>query len=112
VIERVILQGTLRGKAGEIPCTIKATRTHLPRAGIEPQIVDATLTKPVPLPEGNYELLVDGKCLHVRLENGHLLSRGLWPGMSKTVSSNCNNGCHCECHATSGPRKASSRKLN
>ena len=74
--ERVTLKATLRGKAGEAPCTIKATRTHLPRTGIEPQIVDATLTKPVPLPEGDYELLVDGKSLLVRLENGHLLSRG------------------------------------
>jgi hypothetical protein len=77
VIKRVILQGTLRGQAGQGPCTIKATQTRLPRAGIEPQIVDATLTKPVPFPNGNYELLVDGKCLPVRLENGHLLCRGL-----------------------------------
>jgi hypothetical protein len=75
--ERVTLKATLRGKGGEAPCIIKATRTHLPRAGIDPQIVDATLTKPVPLPEGDYELLVDGKCLHVRLENGHLWSRGM-----------------------------------
>jgi hypothetical protein len=77
VTERVTLKAILRGKAGEAPCTIKATRTHLPRAGIELQIVDATLTKPVRLPEGDYELLVNGKCLRVRLENGHLLSRGL-----------------------------------
>jgi hypothetical protein len=107
VIERVILQGTLRGAAGQSACTIKATRTYLPRIGIEAQIVDAVLAKPVPLPEGDYELLVDGKCLDVRLENGHLLSRELWPGMPKTVSR-----CHCECHLTSGPRKAPNRKLN
>jgi hypothetical protein len=59
------LQGTLRGKYGD--CIIKATQTRLPRAGIEPQIANATLAKPVPLPEGNYDLVVDGKCLHVRL---------------------------------------------
>jgi hypothetical protein len=107
VIERVILQGTLRGPAGQASCAIKATRTHLPRIGIEAQIVDAILTEPVPLPEGDYELLVDGKCLDIRLENGQLLFRGLWPGMSKAVSP-----CHCECHATSGPRIATRRELN
>jgi hypothetical protein len=74
--ERVTLRGTLRGQAGQAICTIKATRTHLPRAGIEHQIVDATLTEPVPPPDGNYELLVEGKSLPVRLETGHLLSRG------------------------------------
>ncbi len=73
--DRVNLIATLRGKARQAICTIKATRAHLPGAGIEPQIVDATLIRPVPLPDGNYELLVDGKCLNVRLENGHLLFR-------------------------------------
>jgi hypothetical protein len=75
--ERIILSGILRGQGGEAPCTIKATRTHLPGAGVEPQIVDPSLTKPVQLPDGKYDLLVDGKCLHVRLENGQLWSRGL-----------------------------------
>ena len=105
--ERVTLKAILRGQAGQSQCTIRATRTHLPRIGIEAQIVDAILTKPVPLPEGDYELLVDGACLDVRLENGQLLFRGLWPGMSKPVSR-----CHCECHTTPGSRKAFISRLN
>jgi hypothetical protein len=77
VTECVILKGTLRGKGGQTPCTIKARRTHLPRTGIEPPDIEPSLMKPVPLPDGNYDLLVDGKCLAVCLENGHSLSRGL-----------------------------------
>ena len=74
--ELVILRAVLRGQGAEAPCIIKATRTHLPGKGIKPQIVDPSLTKPLSLPDGNYDLLVDGDCLQVRLENGHLLSRG------------------------------------
>jgi hypothetical protein len=74
--ERVTLQGTLRGKAGQALCIIKATRTHLPGGGIKPQLVQPTLEKPVPLPDGDYELLLEGERHWVRLENGHLLSRG------------------------------------
>ena len=75
--ECVTLQATLRGKHGQASCTIKATRTHLPRAGIEPQIVDATLLRLLPLPEGRLRTF-GGREIppRVRLENGHLLSRG------------------------------------
>jgi hypothetical protein len=67
----------LRGTGAEALCTVKATRLGVVAAHeVDPQSIDALSPKPIPVPDGNYDLFLEGKCYHVRLENGHLLSRG------------------------------------
>jgi hypothetical protein len=75
--ERVTLHGILRGKGGHAPCAVKATRLGVIAAHeVDPQSIDMFSPQPVPLPDGNYDLFLEGKCYHVRVEKGHLLCRG------------------------------------
>jgi hypothetical protein len=74
--ERVTLHGILRGKGGEAPCTVKATRVRFLTIEVDPQSIDVFSPNPIPLPDGNYDLFLEGKCYYGRLENGHLLCRG------------------------------------
>jgi hypothetical protein len=73
--ERVTLRGVLRGTGAEALCTVKATRLGLLAAHeVDPLSIDVLSPKPIPVPDGNYDLLLEGKCYHVRLKKGHLLS--------------------------------------
>lgn len=74
--ERVTLHGILRGNDGHGPCTIKTTLMPLAGRGIKVVIEHPSLAERVSLPDGDYDLLLEGECYQVRLENGHLLSRG------------------------------------
>ena len=75
--ERVTLNGIVRGEGREAACTISATRVSLPGA---PRVSETTdwsmLNVSESLPDGNYEILADGKREQVRLVNGQWLSRG------------------------------------
>jgi len=75
--ERVRLKGIVRGEGREATCTIAAVRVSLPG---EPGISETTdwsmLDVSESLPDGDYEILADGKHEKVRLVNGHWLSRG------------------------------------
>jgi len=74
--EGVTLRGVLRGKGAEALCTVKATRLGVLTAHeIDPLSIGVISPKPIPVPDGNYDLFLEGKCYHVRLKNGHLLSR-------------------------------------
>jgi hypothetical protein len=75
--ERVTLRGVLRGKGAEALCTVKATRLGVVAAHeVDPQGIDMVSPKSIPVPDGNYDLFLEGKCYQVRIENGHLLCRG------------------------------------
>ena len=75
--ERVTLRGVLRGKGAEALCTVKATRLGILVAHeVDPQSIDLLSPKFIPMPDGNYDLFLEGKCYHVRVEKGHLLCRG------------------------------------
>jgi hypothetical protein len=75
--ERVTLCGVLRGKNAEALCTVKATRLGMLAAHeVDPQSIDALSPKPIPVPDGSYDLFLEEKCYQVRVENGHLLCRG------------------------------------
>lgn len=75
--ERVTMHGILRGKNAEALCKVKATRLGVSAAHeVDPQSVDLLSPKSIPVPDGNYDLFLEGKCYHVRVQNGHLLCRG------------------------------------
>ena len=75
--ERVRLQGVVRGEGREATCTIIATRVSLPGApGVSETTDWSMLDVSEPLPDGNYEIVADGKTEHVRLVNGQWLSSG------------------------------------
>jgi hypothetical protein len=75
--QRVTLRGVLRGKNAEALCTVKATRLgSLAAHEVDPRSIQVFSPKPIPVPDGDYDLFLEGKCYHVRLENGHLLCRG------------------------------------
>jgi hypothetical protein len=75
--ERVTLRGVLRGKNAEALCTVKATRLGVLAAHeVDPQSIDVLSPKSIPVPDGNYDLVLEGKYYHVRLEKGHMLCRG------------------------------------
>jgi hypothetical protein len=75
--ERVTLRGILRSKGAEGLCTVKATRLGVLAAHeVDPQSIDVLSPRPLPLPDGSYDLFLEGKCYHVRVEKGHLLCRG------------------------------------
>ena len=75
--ERVRLKGVVRGEGREATCTISAARVSLPGAAGVSETTDwAMLDVSEPLPDGNYEVLADGKREQVRLVNGQWLSRG------------------------------------
>jgi hypothetical protein len=75
--EGVRLKGTVRGEGREATCTIAATRVSLPGApGVSETTGWSMLDVSESLPDGNYEILADGKREQVRLVNGQWLSRG------------------------------------
>jgi hypothetical protein len=69
--ERVTLHGILRGKEGEAPCTLSNAGAFSDNR-VDPQSIDVFSPIPIPLPDGNYDLFLEGKCYYGRLENGHL----------------------------------------
>ena len=74
--ERVTLRGVLRGKGAEALCTIKAIRLGVLAAHeVDPQSISVSSPNPIPVPDGNYDLFLEGRCYHVRLEQGHFASR-------------------------------------
>jgi hypothetical protein len=75
--ERVTLRGLLRAKGAEALCTVKATRLGVLAAHeVDAQSIDLLSPKFIPVPDGNYDLFLEGKCYRVRVQNGHLLCRG------------------------------------
>jgi len=75
--ERVRLKGVVRGEGPEATCTISAAQISLPGAAGVSETTDwVMLDVSEPLPDGNYEILADGKREQVRLVNGQWLSRG------------------------------------
>lgn len=74
--EVVILDGVVRGEGHEATCRICATRVSLPGA---PGITETTdwsmLDISKPLPDGDYEVLAEGKRVLVRHIAGQWLSR-------------------------------------
>jgi hypothetical protein len=75
--ERVTLRGVLRAKGAEALCTVRATRLGVVTAHeVDARSIEVFSPKPVPVQDGNYDLFLEGKCYHVRVENGHLLCRG------------------------------------
>jgi hypothetical protein len=74
--ERVTLRGVLRGKNAEALCTVKTTRLGmLADHEVDPLSIDLISPKPIPVPDGDYDLLLEGEYYHVRVENGRLLCR-------------------------------------
>ena len=84
--ERVTLRGVLRGKGAEALCTVRATRSGVLAAHeVDPQSISLSSPNPIPAPDGNYDLFLEGKCYHVRLEHGHLIVLRILKGVPKTV---------------------------
>ena len=75
--ERVTLKGIVRGEGREATCTITATRVSLPGAGVSETTDWSMLDVSELLPNGNYEILADGKREQVRLVNGQWLAGGV-----------------------------------
>ena len=75
--ERVILHGIVRGEGREATCTIEAIRVGLPdAAGVSETTNWSMLEVAEPLPDGNYEVVADGRREQVRRVNGEWISRG------------------------------------
>ncbi len=69
--ERVRLTETLRGQAQEASCTVVATKVSLPNSGMAAFANYSVESVSKPLPEGTYELFVNGSLILLRHQNGH-----------------------------------------
>ena len=82
--ERVTLHGVLRGKNAEALCTVKATRLGVSAAhDVDPLSINVPSPNPIPVPDGKYDLFLEGKCYHVRLEGGRLIVSRILSGVPK-----------------------------
>lgn len=71
--ERVTLRGVPRGKNAQALRTVKATGLGISAAHeVDPQSKSVSSPNRIPVPDGNYDLLLEGQCYHVGLEAGHL----------------------------------------
>ena len=74
--ELVTLEGVVRGEGYEVSCKIRAVKVSLPGApGISETADWSMIDTSEPLPDGEYEVLADGKQVPVRYINGQWSSR-------------------------------------
>ena len=73
--ELVELSGILRGAGHETSCTLRATKVSLPGSGAAAYTNYSMKAVSEALPDGNYDLLVDGETHGIILSNGHWLAR-------------------------------------
>ena len=72
--ERVSFAGTLRGQGQEATCTGFVTKVSLPGTSEFAYANYSIQQVSKQLPEGNYEILVNGETIRLRFHNGFWLS--------------------------------------
>lgn len=72
--ERVSFLGVIRGQEQEATCTVDAIKTTLPGAEVSALSNYSIRNVSRPLPDGNYEMTVQGETIRVRLNNGFWLA--------------------------------------
>jgi hypothetical protein len=72
--EPVFFAGTIRGQGRESPCTVSAQKVTMPGTGLFAYAHYSVRTVSRPLPEGDYELFVNGQTVAMRHQGGNWLS--------------------------------------
>lgn len=72
--EPVSFAGMLRGQGHEANCTVRATKVSLPGSSDFTYINYSIEGVSETLPEGEYQITVNGQVIAVRYQNGHWLS--------------------------------------
>jgi hypothetical protein len=72
--ERVSFAGILRGEGHEEPCTVSALKVTLPGDGVSAYARYSVSNVSQPLPEGEYQLSVNGRSFALRHRGGKWLS--------------------------------------
>jgi hypothetical protein len=72
--EPVVLNGVLRGQGREIACRASAVKVTMPGDPRMFEYVDYRLLDAGDLPDGDYELFVEGRKIPLRRKDGNFLS--------------------------------------
>lgn len=72
--ERVSFAGILRGEGYEVPCTVSALKVTQRGTGISAYAQYSVSNISQPLPEGEYQLSVNGQSFAMRNQGGNWLS--------------------------------------
>jgi len=73
--ELVELSGILRGAGREASCILRATKVSLPGSGAVAYTNYSMKAVSEALPDGDYELIVNGDAIRLVLSNGHWLAQ-------------------------------------
>jgi len=73
--ELVEFSGLLSGSGRQASCTVCATKVSLPGSGAVAYANYSMKTVSEALPDGDYDLLVNGETVRLVLSNGHWLAR-------------------------------------